>query len=190
MLDALEAVPRERFVPGPHRALAHEDRPLSIGHGATISQPRIVARMLQLARVGPADRVLDVGGGSGYAAAITARLAASVVSMELVPELAERASTTLVELGVTGVDVVVGDGWLGRPERAPFDVILVAAAAPGVPQALTEQLADGGRLVLPVGPPRHRQTLVRITRLGDMLHREDHGAVRFVPLVAPGAEAD
>lgn len=182
VLAAFRAVPRERYVPEAMAGRAYEDRPLPIGHGATISQPYVVALMLELARLTPDARVLDVGTGSGYAAALASRLAAEVVSIERVPELADAARSTLDELGVD-VEVVVGDGHDGWPARAPYDAILVAAAATEVPEALAEQLADDGRLVLPVGPPGGVQELVVVHRSGDRLRRRDLGGVRFVPLV-------
>lgn len=182
VLDAVGAVPREAFVPERLQREAYADRPLPIGHDATISQPFVVAHMLELAELQPGDRVLDVGTGSGYAAALTARLAGEVVSVERVPELAERARTVLSELG-SPVEVVVGDGHGGWPDRAPYDAVLVAAAPLTVPPALTEQLADGGRLVLPVGPRHGTQELVVVRRTGDRLERWTAGGVRFVPLV-------
>lgn len=183
VLAAFEAVPRERFVPEGLAADAYADRPLPIGHDATISQPFIVARMLELAELGPEDRVLDVGTGSGYAAALTAHLVEEVVSIERVPELVERAQGVLDELRLD-VEVVQGDGHDGWPEAAPYDAIVVAAAAREVPEALTEQLADGGVLVIPIGPVHAGQQLVVVRRDGDQLHREAASMVRFVPLVS------
>ena len=182
VLAALGAVPRERFVPPGLVDQAYADRPLAIGHDATISQPFIVARMLELAQLAPDHRVLDVGTGSGYAAALAARLVDEVVSIERVPALAEGARAVLADLGVD-VEVIVGDGHDGWPDRAPYDAILVAAASPIVPEALTEQLTEGGRLVLPVGPRRGVQELVVVHRAGDTLERQRAGGVRFVPLV-------
>lgn len=183
VLEAFATVPRECFVPDHLAGRAYADRPLPIGHDATISQPFIVARMLELAELAPDDRVLDVGTGSGYAAALTAELVGEVVSIERVPELAERARAVLADLG-HDVEVVVGDGHAGWPERAPYDAIVVAAAPTEVPEPLTEQLADGGRLVIPVGPRHATQQLVVIRREGDDLVREQSVAVRFVPLVS------
>jgi protein-L-isoaspartate(D-aspartate) O-methyltransferase len=182
VLAAMAAVPRERFVPQEAAASAYADRPLPIGHDVTISQPYIVARMLELAELARDDRVLDVGTGSGYAAAVTARLVAEVVSVERVPELAARAADVLADLGLD-VEVEVGDGHEGWPARAPYDAIVVAAAPTDVPSALTEQLVDGGRLVLPVGGRHRVQELVVVRRRGDTLERTVHDRVRFVPLV-------
>ena len=161
---------------------AYADRPLPIGHEATISQPWVVARMLELAELEPDDRVLDVGTGSGYAAAVTAHLVAEVVSIERVPELAERAAAVLEDLG-HDVEVVTGNGYEGWAARAPYDAIVVAAAPPEIPGALTDQLADGGRLVIPVGARGSVQKLVVVQRHGDRLERTTHSRVRFVPLV-------
>lgn len=183
VLEAFAAVPRERFVPEALQADAYADRPLPIGHDATISQPFIVARMLELAVPEADDRLLDVGTGSGYAAALAAHLVDEVISIERVPELAERASATLESLGLD-VEVVVGDGHDGWPEAAPYDAIVVAAAPREVPPALTDQLADGGRLVLPVGPVHGVQQLVVVRRDGDDLVRSRASRVRFVPLVS------
>lgn len=183
VLAAFEAVPRERFIPQELRGRAYADRPLPIGHDATISQPFIVARMLELAELTPDDRVLDVGTGSGYAAALTAHLADRVVSIERVPDLVARARDVLDELGLD-VEVVVGDGHRGWPQAAPYDAIVVAAAPREVPPALTEQLADGGRLVIPVGRVHATQRLVVVRRDGDELTRDVASRVRFVPLVA------
>ena len=182
VLAAMAEVPRERFVPHDVAGSAYADRPLPIGHDVTISQPYIVARMLELAELAPDDRVLDVGTGSGYAAAVTARLVAEVVSIERVPELAARAVDVLTGLGLD-VQVEVGDGYEGWPARAPYDAIVVAAAPTDVPAALAEQLADGGRLVLPVGGRHRVQELVVVRRRGDTLERTVHDRVRFVPLV-------
>ncbi len=179
VLAAMEAVPRHEFVPGSERSMAYDDRPLPIGGGQTISQPWIVARMAEVLDLGPDDVVLEVGTGSGYAAAVLAELAGRVVTIEQDRALAARAAR---QLGAwPNVTVVVGDGGLGHPADAPYDAITVAAAAPAVPQPLLDQLADGGRLVMPVGPSMN-QDLLLVRRVGDTFEEEDLGAVRFVPL--------
>jgi protein-L-isoaspartate(D-aspartate) O-methyltransferase len=188
VLAAMGRVPRERFVPERHRAHAYADSPLSIGHRATISQPYVVARMLELARLGPRDRVLDVGTGSGYAAAVAAEVVAEVVTVERVAALSARAEEVLADLGYDHVTVVTGDGAEGWEDRAPYDAILVAAATATVPEALTAQLADGGRLVLPLGQPGGSQQLVVVERRGDELVREVDAGVRFVPLLGGTTE--
>ncbi len=171
----MRRVPRERFVPEAARAHAHDDAALLLGCGQTISQPYVVALICESLALTGTERVLDVGTGSGYQAAVLAELAAEVISIERIPELAERARANLAE---TGVEVVVGDGWAGLPERAPFEAIAVAASAPGPPPKLLEQLAAGGRLVLPLG-----DLLVAIVKDGEELHTKALAPVRFVPLV-------
>ncbi len=184
VLEAMRTVPREAFVPSDITDLAYDDTALPIGEGQTVSQPYVVALMTELAQLQPADRVLDVGAGSGYATAVLARIAAEVYGIERHPALAREAVARLRALGVDNATVVTGDGTLGLPDAAPFDAILVAAGGPEVPTALKEQLAVGGRLVIPVGLEERRQTLVRVTRTGeDTWEREDVGAVAFVPLV-------
>ena len=185
VLAAIGSVPRELFVPEQLRSRAYMDGALPIGYGATISQPTMVARMCEDLRLTGDERVLDVGTGSGYQAAVLAELAAEVVGIERVPELAEQARTALVAAGYPGVEVHVGDGTLGLPERAPFDAIVVAAAAPRPPAALVAQLAPGGRLVVPVGSRRDQRLEVVIrTESGPEVVRSV--PCRFVPLV--GAE--
>ena len=157
--DALRAVPRENFVPAAERRLAYVNRALPIGHRQTISQPFIVAIMTELLALRPDDRVLEIGTGSGYQAAILARLVAAVYSVELVPELAERARRTLARLGIANVAVRTGDGAEGWPEQAPFDAIMVTAAAPELPPALPRQLKPEGRLVAPLGHAYGHQML-------------------------------
>lgn len=187
VLAAMRKVPRHLFVPEAVRPSAYEDSPLPIGFGQTISQPYIVAYMSEVLQVAPDHRVLEVGTGSGYQAAILAELAREVYTIEIVPELAERARTTLESLGYANVHVRVGDGYLGWPEHAPFDRIMVTAAPDHVPQPLVEQLADGGRLVLPVG--RGDQWIRILTRRGDRVTEQTTIPVRFVPLVRKPGEA-
>ena len=182
VLAAFGRVPREAFVPPGLYQRAYEDYALEIGDGQTISQPSVVARITALAEVGERDRVLEIGAGSGYQAAILAELARFVFALERLPRLAEGARARLAQLGYRNVSVQVMDGSLGWRAQAPFDAIVVSAAAPAVPAALTEQLADGGRLVIPVGSLR-RQELVRVVRRGDALDETRHGATSFVPLV-------
>ena len=185
VLGAMERVPRERFVPEHLRHLAYEDGALPIGNGQTISQPFIVATICQLLALSENDRVLDVGTGSGYQAAVLAELAAEVVTIERVPELAEVAGAALVDAGYGDVEVRVGDGSVGVPDRAPFDAIAVAAAAPAIPPALYEQLVEGGRLVVPRGG-RWGQQLVAVQRTEAGPLERSSVPCRFVPLV--GAE--
>ena len=189
VLQAMGVVPREEFVSEPLKEFAYEDSALPIEAGQTISQPYIVARMIELLELEPTDKVLEVGAGSGYAAALLARLAREVVALERDAELAELARGRLAALGCANVELRCADGSLGCPERAPFDAILVSAAAAGrVPPALLAQLAPGGRLVAPVGAEHGEQTLLRIEKRADGgLDSRDLGAVQFVPLVeGPG----
>ena len=180
VLAAIAAVPRDRFVPRRHRAQAWADEALPIGGGQTISQPRVVAIMCALLGTGPGDRVLDVGTGSGYHAAVLAALGAQVISIERDARLSERAGRSLADAGITGVTLVVGDGSLGHPAAAPYDGINVAASARHrIPPALEDQLAPGGRLVAPVGG---RLVLSRREPDGSLV-RTDAGGVRFVPLI-------
>jgi protein-L-isoaspartate(D-aspartate) O-methyltransferase len=181
VLDAMRRFPRHELVPERDRAAAYEDRPLPIGHGQTISQPYMVAVMTEAARVAPGDKVLEVGTGSGYQAAILAGAGARVFSIEIVPELAERARQDLERLGVKDVTLRTGDGYRGWPEEAPFAAIVVTAAPETVPPALHEQLAEGGRLVIPVGPSGSQWLEVHEKRSGKIkIHREF--PVRFVPM--------
>jgi protein-L-isoaspartate(D-aspartate) O-methyltransferase len=181
VLSAMSAVPRHLFVPETVRAAAYSDQPLPIGWQQTISQPLMVALLLEALELRGEESVLDVGTGSGYQAALLARLARRVVSVELVPELAYLASGALERLRVRNVTVVVGDGGLGAPEAAPFDAIVVAAASASVPPPLVSQLADGGRLVMPLGSGTWQQ-LVRIRRHGRALTEDRLGACAFVRL--------
>ena len=185
VLDAMRRVARDAFVPDDSHAAAYADRALPIGSGQTISQPYMVAVMTEALRLTGAERVLEVGTGSGYQAAILAELAREVITIERRPELAETARQRLAALGYTNVEVVIGDGTLGSPAHAPFDAILVAAAAPHVPAPLKQQLSDGGRLVLPVGPS-DQQRLHIITRLGEQFSQTLGVGCVFVPLI--GAE--
>lgn len=190
LLDAFRAVPRDAFVPPDLVASAYADHPLPIGGGQTISQPYIVALMIDAAGVAPGDHVLEIGAGSGYAAAVLGKLAADVTAIEVDPELARQAAARLASLGVRNVAIVAADGSGGWPAGAPYDAILVAATAPAVPRPLLEQLrcpvtdgAAGGRLVLPVARGGGEQ-LVLVTRRGkERWDEQALGAVRFVPLV-------
>ena len=181
VLAAMRRVPRHAFVPPNLRDRAYDDGPLPIGGGQTISQPYIVAYMTQALALKPKDVVLEVGTGSGYQTAILCELARQVYSLERRPELAERARDVLTELGYHNVQIHVGDGTQGLPQFAPYDAILVTAAAPAIPAPLREQLAEGGRLVLPTGD-RRQQVLRRVRRQGDRWTVEDLIAVVFVPL--------
>ena len=184
VLAAMRTVPREAFVAEWLRGEAYADRPLPIEAGQTISQPYIVALMVEAARLEPTDRVLEIGAGSGYAAAVMARLAKEVIALERQPQLASIAAARMREMGIDNVDVQCVDGSGGCPERAPFDAILVAASGPRVPHALVEQLAPRGRIVMPVGARHDVQRLVRVTRLADGGEREETlCGVAFVPLI-------
>src|SRR5258708_26973529 len=176
VLDALRRVPREAFVEPGFEEFAYEDGPLPIGEGQTISQPYIVALMIEAAEVKPGNIVLEVGAGSGYAAAVMGQIADRVYAIERHPSLGKAARQRFKKLGYDNIDLRVGDGTRGWPEAAPFDAILVAAAGPDVPQALKEQLAIGGRLVIPVGEQRWQQRLRKITRKSETEYeREDLG---------------
>jgi protein-L-isoaspartate(D-aspartate) O-methyltransferase len=183
VLDALRALPRHRFVPSHLADVAYEDSPLPIGFGQTISQPYIVAYMSEELRIEPQHRVLEIGTGSGYQAAVLASLAREVYSVEIVPELADRARTTLAALGITNVKVLTGDGYKGWPEHAPFDRVMATAAPAEMPPALVEQLAVGGRLIAPVG--EDEQWIRVLWKLPDRVVEERTIPVRFVPMVKP-----
>ncbi|MGB8991853.1 MAG: protein-L-isoaspartate(D-aspartate) O-methyltransferase [Desulfobaccales bacterium] len=185
VLIAMGKVPRHRFVPEALASQAYADHPLPIGSGQTISQPYIVALMTQWAAVKPGDKVLEVGTGSGYQAAVLAELTDRVFSIELLPELARQAAARLKNLGYGQVRVRCGDGYLGWPEAAPFDAILVTAAAPRVPPALEQQLKEGGRLVIPLETLFGGQSLIRWRKVQGKLVEEASLPVRFVPLVQP-----
>src|SRR5467141_577905 len=182
VLSAMMAVPRHEFVAEELRAHAYDDLPLPIGGGQTISQPYIVAAMTATLHLRPGDRVLEIGTGCGYQAAVLARLAKEVFTIERRPELASAASAKLARLGYANAHVHCGDGTLGLPELAPFDAILVAAAAPAVPKPLLAQLADGGRMIVPVGDAEH-QELQLIEKHGDAFSTKMLEGCRFVPLV-------
>ena len=191
VLAAMRAVPRHRFVPAEAAPQAYADGPLPIGHGQTISQPYIVALMTQLARPSPGDRVLEVGTGSGYQAAVLGELAKEVYSIEIVAPLAERARQVLQELGYDNVVVRAGDGYAGWPEHAPFDAIVVTAAPERIPGPLLKQLAPGGRLVIPVGPIHAVQELRVVEKRADgSVQERSVTPVRFVPLTGDAADRD
>ncbi|HSO82443.1 protein-L-isoaspartate(D-aspartate) O-methyltransferase [Thiocapsa sp.] len=184
--EAMLRVPRHAFVPSAQRALAYANHPLPIGGGQTISQPYIVAIMSQLLDVGPGDRVFELGTGSGYQAAVLADMGVEVYSVEIVPELAERAVANLQAAGYPQVQVRAGDGWLGWPEAAPFDGIILTAAAPTIPEQLIAQLKPGGRLVMPIGERNGVQQLAIFDKEEDGgLRRRDLLPVRFVPVTGP-----
>ncbi len=180
VLDAMRRTPRHRFVPEDIRARAYDDRPLPIGYRQTISQPYVVAYMTQALQLAPDARVLEIGTGSGYQTAVLAELADTVYSIEIVPPLAVRAAATLTELGYDNVRLREGDGYAGWPEAAPFDAIMVTAAPDHVPQPLVDQLAVGGRMIIPVGDDR--QTLTVLTRTGAGVTEEAVLPVLFVPM--------
>jgi protein-L-isoaspartate(D-aspartate) O-methyltransferase len=183
VMAAMAEVPRDAFVPADERQYAYANGPLPIGWGQTISQPYIVALMTDLLGCGPQARVLEVGTGSGYQAAVLSRVVGQVYSVEIIPALAETAARRLAELGYTNVETRLGDGYLGWPEQAPFDGILVTAAAPRIPPALVEQLRPGARLVLPVGEPHGRQELLLVEKDHDgLVHTNPILPVAFVPM--------
>ena len=182
VLQAMRDIPRHLFVPVRHRAMAYEDMPLPIGHEQTISQPLMVAMMTEALRLQGRERVLEIGTGSGYQAAVLSRLAVVVFSIERIPALAAQARATLALMGIMNVHVLVGDGSLGLPGHGPYDAVVVTAAAPKVPPALVNQLKLAGRLVIPVGD-RHEQTLVRLTATNKGPQVERLGGCRFVPLI-------
>lgn len=182
-LQAMRAVPRHRFVPAQMRRLAYADTALPIGHGQTISQPYIVAFMTEALRLRRDMKVLEIGTGSGYQAAVLAELCDDVRTIEIVPALADRARQTLSEIGHPRVQVRTGDGYDGWPEDAPFDAIIVTAAAEAIPPPLLAQLKDGGRMIIPVGPPFGAQNLVLVTKENGRMRTRMLLPVRFVPLV-------
>ena len=189
VLAAMRAVPRHLFVPEELRSHAYENRPLPIGEDQTISQPFVVGLMTELLQLGPDSRVLEVGTGSGYQAAVLAEIAREVYTVEILEPLAKQAAATLAALGYDRVKVRTGDGYRGWPEAAPFDGIIVTCAPDHVPAPLEEQLAEGGRLVIPVGS-RGDQELVVIQKQGGRLIRRDVIPVRFVPMTGPGVDGE
>ncbi|HVW24463.1 MAG TPA: protein-L-isoaspartate(D-aspartate) O-methyltransferase [Polyangiaceae bacterium] len=189
VLRAMAKIPRHLFVPDDLCWRAYEDRPLPIGMGQTISQPYIVAKMTEALDLTGGERVLDIGTGSGYQAAVLGELSREVWSVEIIPELARRARSTLGALGYDNVHVVIGDGSLGLVEHAPYDAILVAAASPALLPTLLGQLGPSGRLVIPVGG-RDQQTLMRFTRAGRKLTTESLGLCAFVPLTGENGWSD
>ncbi|MEP6766431.1 MAG: protein-L-isoaspartate(D-aspartate) O-methyltransferase [Gemmatimonadaceae bacterium] len=185
VLRAFDQVPRHAFVPPSVRGRAYEDSALPIGAGQTISQPWVHARALEQMQLTGKERVLEIGTGSAYQTALLAQLAAQVFSVERVASLLDRARQLLTQLSISNVSVSLGDGTLGWREYAPYDAIVVGAGAPRVPPALEEQLAEGGRLLIPIGE-RDEQTLAVFTRRGNRLERRDIAPVRFVPLIGAG----
>lgn len=184
VLDAMENVPRHEFVPIEYQVQAYEDHPLPIGFGQTISQPYIVALMTELLELKPGEKVLEIGTGSGYQAAVLAELGGlEVYSIEIIPELAERAAANLEKAGYGQVHLLQGDGYFGWEDQAPFDAIIVTAAPDHLPQPLAQQLAAGGRLVIPIGPPGGYQTLWQFQVIEGELVAFNLGGVAFVPLV-------
>ncbi len=183
VLDALGRVPRHLFVPAAPLDEAYGDHPVAIGFDQTISQPTVVGLMSEALALTGTERVLEIGTGSGYQAAVLGLLAKEVDTLEIVPDLTTRARRVLAELGLSNVHVHLGDGWAGLPEGAPYDRVVVTAAPDELPQALVDQLAEGGRLVLPVGPQKGDQRLLVLEKHGGALRRRDLGGVRFVPMV-------
>lgn len=188
VLGALGRIPRHRFVPDAYQSRAYENRPLPIGNEQTISQPYIVAFMTETLQLAPTDRVLEVGTGSGYQAAVLAELAREVYSIEIIAELGERARTLLQELGYSNVQVRIGDGYRGWPEAAPFDAVILTAAPERIPQPLLDQLAVGGRLIAPVGG--RSQHLILVVRTETGFERTQHLPVRFVPMTGEAQESN
>lgn len=182
-LAALRKVPRHLFVPAELSGEAYDDNPLPIGHGQTISQPYIVACMTEEIAPTATSRVLEIGTGSGYQAAVLAEICAQVFTIEIIPELADQAAARLRELGYRNVQTRTGDGWKGWPEQAPFDAIIVTAAAETIPPPLLEQLKDDGRMIIPIGPKFDAQDLVLVTKHRGKVHIRPLIPVRFVPFV-------
>lgn len=180
-LDAMRSVERHLFVPARSQSRAYDDNPMPIGYGQTISQPFIVAYMTQLVDPKPGDRVLEIGAGSGYQAAVLAEIVDEVFTIEIVTELGRQAKTRMAELGYDNVQVEIGDGYFGLPDEAPFDAIVVTAAAEYIPPPLIEQLKEGGKMVIPVGSPFRVQTLILVEKQGGEVKTTNLMAVRFVP---------
>ncbi len=181
VLSSMAKVKRHLFVPAESRAWAHEDRPLPIGYGQTISQPYIVAYMTQAAQLKEGDKVLEVGTGSGYQAAILAEIVKEVYTIEILPELAQTAKARLKQLSYSNIQVIVGDGYKGWPQAAPYDAIIVTAAPTQIPQELIRQLKEGGRMIIPIGS--FEQELLRITKTKDGFKEERLLSVHFVPMI-------
>ncbi len=181
VISAMRKVPRHLFVPGEYISEAYEDNPLPIGYGQTISQPYIVALMTEVIKAGKGDKILEIGTGSGYQAAVLAELGARVYTIEIVPELAESSASVLRETGYTDIVTKYGDGYIGWPEFAPFDAIIVTAAPREIPRPLIDQLADNGRMVIPVGPPAAVQELILVEKSNGVIVRSRISFVRFVP---------
>ncbi len=186
VVEAMKRVPREAFVPTEMRPAAYDDRPLSIGFGQTISQPFIVALMIQALELQGDDKVLEVGTGSGYVAAVLSRIASRVITVECIPQLADCARLALDRLGYDNIETHLAGGVLGWPQESPYDAIIVSAGAPSVPQSLLDQLAWNGRLVIPVGT-RWQQELLRVIKLKTGNRVENLGGCYFVPLIGEGA---
>ncbi len=182
-LRAMAKIPREAFVPLSQRPFAYEDRPLPIGDGQTISQPYMVAFMTQALRLRPTDRVLEIGTGSGYQAAVLSQIVDTVYTVEIIPSLANRASRTLKQINIENVQVRTGDGYFGWNEKAPFDAIIVTAGAESIPPILVDQLAEDGVMVIPVGPHRGVRQLIRLTKKKGRIRTRSLMEVRFVPFV-------
>jgi len=182
VLEAMRLVPRHRFVPEEQRGAAYQDRPLPIGDGQTISQPYVVALMSELLDLKGGEKVLEIGAGSGYQAAVLGRLAEEVYTIEIIPSLAARAEETLTRLGYRNISVKTGDGFFGWEEKGPFDAILITAAAEKIPEPLWRQLREQGRLVMPLGEPRGNQQLIRMRKVGGKQQIENVTAVVFVPM--------
>jgi protein-L-isoaspartate(D-aspartate) O-methyltransferase len=188
VLQAMRKVPRHKLVPPAQRTAAYADRPVAIGHGQTISQPYIVAFMTELLGLKGGEKILEIGTGSGYQAAVLAEIAGQVYTIEIVEPLAVRAESDLKELGYTNITVKCGDGYQGWTEHAPFDAVVVTAAPEHVPRPLIDQLKEGGHLVIPVGPEWFAQKLVRLTKTKDGVREESVLPVRFVPMTGEAQE--